>query len=181
MKRIAIDVGHADGSGARGNGLEEHAVCSKIAVALKECLESFRLQIFSADVVDFPEKGNSGDLVATVKAVNAGGYDACVSLHMDASENEYAHGAHVCYVSGKGKRMAREIAARLCVQMPGRAQHVVQRTDLYVLRKTEPVAVLVECGFITNCGDAAWVKAHVVEVARSIALGVAAYFDFEED
>lgn len=181
MKRIAIDVGHADGSGARGNGLEEHEMCALIAEELKNCLEGFRVQEFSTEVIDFPEKGNSGDLVATVKAVNAGEYDACVSLHMDASENEHAHGAHVCYVSGNGKRMAREIASRLCVQMPGRAQHVVQRTDLYVLRKTVPVAVLVECGFITNCGDAAWVKAHVVEVARSIALGIAAYFDFEED
>lgn len=180
MKRIAIDVGHADGSGARGNGLEEHAVCAKIAVALKECLESFRLQSFSAEVVDFPERGNRGDLVATVQTVNAGGYDACVSLHMDASDNDAARGAHVCYVSSKGKRMAKEIALRLCGQLPGRAQQVVQRTDLYVLRKTKPVAVLVECGFITHAGDAAWVKAHVVEVARAIALGVAAYFDYEE-
>lgn len=179
-RRIAIDVGHADGSGARGNGLEEHAVCAKIAVALKECLESFRLQSFGAEVVDFPERGNSGDLVATVQAVNAGGYDACVSLHMDASDNEAARGAHVCYVSSNGKRMAKEIALRLCGQLPGRAQQVVQRTDLYVLRKTKPVAVLVECGFITHAGDAAWVKAHVVEVARAIALGVAAYFDEKE-
>ncbi len=203
MKRIAIDVGHADGSGARGNGLEEHAVCSEIAVALKECLESFRLQSFGAEVVDFPERGNSGDLVATVQAVNAGGYDACVSLHMDAasriagyeriicddgsveSEPIYEpdpvpHGAHACYYSCKGKKLAKEIALRLCGQLPGRAQQVVQRTDLYVLRKTKPVAVLVECGFITHAGDAAWVKAHVVEVARAIALGVAAYFDYEE-
>lgn len=181
MKKIAIDVGHADGSGARGNGLEEHAVCSEIAEELKRCLESFRLQSFGAEVVDFPDRGNSGDLVATVQAVNAGGFDACVSLHMDASENEAAHGAHVCYVSANGKQLAKEIALRLCVQMPGRAQQVVQRTDLYVLRKTKPVAVLVECGFITNYGDAAWVKAHVVEVARSIALGIAAYFDEKEE
>ena len=180
MKKIAIDVGHADGSGARGNGLEEHAMCMVIAEELKECLEGFRLQRFSAEVIDFPEKGNSGDLVATVKAVNAGGYDACVSLHMDASDNDAARGAHVCYVSSNGKRMAKEIALRLCGQLPGRAKQVVQRTDLYVLRKTQPVAVLVECGFITNYGDAKWVKEHVTEVARAIALGVAAYFDYEE-
>lgn len=203
MKRIAIDVGHADGSGARGNGLEEHAVCSKIAVALKECLESFRLQSFGAEVVDFPERGNSGDLVATVQAVNAGGYDALVSLHMDAAsmvvgydtvtdvdgfkkdepiygENPKPRGAHVCYVSANGKKLAKEIALRLCGQLPGRAQQVVQRKDLYILRKTQPVAVLVECGFITNYGDAKWVKEHVVEVARAIALGIAAYFDEKE-
>ena len=175
--RVAIDVGHADGSGARGNGLEEHAMCAMIAAEVKRHLESFTLQRFVADVLDFPSLGNSADLVATAKAVNAEAYDVCVSMHMDASENEAARGAHVCYVSAKGKKLAKEIALRLCGQLPGRAQQVVQRTDLYILRKTEAVAVLVECGFITNEGDADWVRHHVTEVARAIALGIAAYFE----
>lgn len=154
-------------------------MCAQIAAELKSHLECFTVgHKYSADVVDFPDESNRGDLVATVNAVNAGGYDVCVSLHMDASDNGYAHGAHICYVSSKGKGLAKEIALRLCKQMPGRAQEVVQRTDLYVLRKTQPVAVLVECGFITNCGDAAWVKSHTAEVARSIALGVAAWCDY---
>ena len=177
-------------------------MCAMIAAEVKRHLESFTLQTFVADVLDFPSLGNSADLVATARAVNAGAYDVCVSLHMDAAsmvvgyetvtdedgrkcdepiygDNPKPRGAHVCYVSANGKRLAKEIALRLCGQLPGRAQQVVQRKDLYILRKTNPVTVLVECGFITNYGDAKWVKEHVTEVARAIALGIAAYFDIE--
>ena len=42
-----------------------------------------------------------------------------------------------------------------------------------------PVAVLVECGFITNEGDAHWVYEHPERVALAIALGVAAWCDDE--
>ena len=177
MKRIAIDVGHARGTGARGNGYEEHEVCTRLAAELKAIIESFKLQTFTADIIDFPEESNSGDLTASVKAINAGGYDACVSLHMDASDNPTARGAHVCYCSQNGKRLAEEIALRLCPQLPGRYEKTKRRTDLYILKRTTPVAVLVECGFITNPRDAECVNAHPHEVARSIALGIAAHLE----
>lgn len=196
--RVAIDVGHARGTGAAGCGFQEHEMCKVVARELKAALEGFKVDEYEADVVDFEEKSNSGDLSATVEAVNAGGYDVCVSLHMDAASrvaryetvvdedgikrkepvyevNPVPHGAHVCYVSASGKALAREIALRLCPQMPGRAEQVVKRGDLYVLRRTRPVAVLVECGFITNEGDAMWVYEHADKVALSIALGVAAF------
>lgn len=200
MKRIAIDIGHAAGSGARGNGMEEHAMCERLAAELKRALESFKVDKFAADIIDFPALGNSGDLAATVKAVNAGKYDACVSLHMDAASkisryeritypdgtkgeipiyeaDPVPHGAHVCYYSSAGSRLADEVALRLCPQLPGRANRKVRRTDLYVLKRTKPVAILVECGFITNPNDAAWVKFNPDRVALSIALGIAAFFE----
>ena len=177
MKRIAIDIGHANKTGARGNGYEEHEMCKVLAEELKNALECFKVQQFQADIIDFPTQSNSGDLSTTVKAINAGGYDASVSLHMDAASVPTAHGAHVCYYSTSGKVLANEIALRLCPQLPGRANKTVKRDNLYVLKKTKPVAVLVECGFITNPSDAAWVKHNPDKVALSIALGIAAFFD----
>lgn len=177
MKRIAIDIGHANKTGARGNGYEEHEMCAMLARHVKKHLESYKVQQFQADIIDFPTQSNSGDLSATVTAINAGGYDASVSLHMDAATTPNAHGAHVCYYSTSGKVLANEIAIRLCPQMPGRANKTVKRDNLYVLKKTKPVAVLVECGFITNTNDAAWVKKAPDKVALSIALGIAAFFD----
>lgn len=177
MKRIAIDIGHANKTGARGNGYEEHEMCAMLAQHVKKHLESFKVQQFEADIIDFPAQSNSGDLSATVKAINAGNYAASVSLHMDAASVPTAHGAHVCYYSTSGKVLANEIAIRLCPQMPGRANRIVKRDNLYVLKKTKPVAVLVECGFITNPSDAAWVHTNHDKVATSIALGIAAFFD----
>ncbi len=174
--KIAIDIGHANGTGANGNGYQEHALCAKLAAALKAALQSFKVDRFEADIIDYPALSNGADLAATAKAVNAGGYDAVVSLHMDASDDPDDHGAHVCYCSTNGKRLAEEIALRLCPQMPGRAEKTVKRSGLYILRNTRPVAVLVECGFITNEGDTAWVIEHADKVALAIALGIAAYF-----
>lgn len=178
MKRVAIDIGHANGTGARGNGFEEHEQCKKLAAELKKALEAFKLCPIQADIIDFPEMSNGGDLAATVRAVNAGNYAACISLHMDASDSPKAKGAHVCYYSERGKELAKEIALRLCPQLPGRANKTVKRTDLYVLKNTRPVAVLVECGFITNPNDAEWVNKNPDRVALSIALGIASYFDY---
>lgn len=179
MKKIAIDIGHANGTGANGNGHQEHTQCAKLAAELKKALEAFKICPVEAEIIDFPAQSNSADLAATVRAVNCGNYDACVSLHMDASDNAKAHGAHVCYYSANGKRLADEIALRLCPQMPGRTNKTVKRTDLYVLKNTRPVAVLVECGFITNAGDAEWVDKYPDKVALSIALGIASFFDYE--
>lgn len=200
MKRIAIDIGHANKTGACGNGYEEHELCAMLAQHVKKHLESYKVQQFQADIIDFPAQSNSGDLSATVKAINAGNYAASVSLHMDAASkivgyqtvtdrdglvtkepiyapNPTPHGAHVCYYSTSGKVLANEIAIRLCPQLPGRANRIVKRDNLYVLKKIKPVAVLVECGFITNPSDAAWVHTNPDKVATSIALGIAAFFD----
>ena len=192
---IAIDIGHAAGTGARGNGQEEHAVCSAIAACLARRLQALG---HGAVVVDFPEMDNRGDLVATVRAVNAGGYDACVSLHCDAADkivgysthpypdgtpskkpvyapNPEPRGAHVCYVSEAGGRLAEVIAARLCPLLPGRANRTVRRRDLFVLRRTVCPAVLVECGFVTNAHDAQLQRDGAEAIAEAIACGVDDY------
>jgi len=167
--KIAIDIGHARLTGARGCGLEEHELCARMAPLLKRQLEEFG---FEADIIDFPALANKDDLVHTVRAINAGGYDASVSLHCDASDNPAAHGAHVCYASAAGEAIARAIAAHLCPLMPGRANRTVRRRNLYVLNNTRCPAVLVECGFITNEEDAAALSGCPGPLMLAVAAGL---------
>jgi len=167
--KVAIDVGHARMTGARGNGQEEHDLCARMAPLLKAYLEEAGVQ---ADVIDFPDLDNRGDLAATVRAINAGGYDASVSLHCDASDHAAACGAHVCYVSQRGEKLARAIAEPLCALLPGRAQRVVRRGDLYVLKHTVCPAVLAECGFITNEGDCHALVHEPGRLMRAVADGL---------
>lgn len=169
--KIALDVGHANGTGASGNGLQEHDVCQKVAAHLRTLLEGEH----HVAVIDFAEKTNREDLNATVKALNEYPYDFGIFLHCDCSDKEEAHGAHGCYVSGKGRKLAEAIAASLCKLLPGRAQHVVCRTDLAVLRHTKPVMVLVECGFISNVYDSTMQRFRPHVIAEAIAEGVRAY------
>ena len=189
---IALDIGHANNTGSRGNGLEEHATAKTIADHLAPML---RAQGHAVTIIDFPRMDNDDDLAATFKAINTVGFDISISLHGDSSDSATACGAHVCHHrnyhsdgsytdSPSGKRLAEAIAGPLCKLMPGRADHVQARPDrsckpnktsLYVLRKTIPPAVLVECGFITNFDDAVLMESNPGAIARAIAQGVDAY------
>ncbi|WPX40122.1 N-acetylmuramoyl-L-alanine amidase [Akkermansia sp. N21116] len=185
--KIAIDIGHANGTGSRGNGMEEHAVATKIGTNLAVMLEE---QGHEVDVIDFPNLSNTADINKTVAAVNAGNYDISVSIHCDSSDSPNSCGAHVCYNrtytktgdiidSVKGKALARCIAARITKILPGRADTTQARPDkskklssIAVLRDTRPPAVLVECGFITNQHDAEMMRTAPNCIAQQIALGI---------
>ena len=169
---IAIDIGHARNTGARGNGLEEHAVTSTIAPLLASRL---RKSGHMVDIIDYPDKSNTDDLNATVRAVNAGGYGLCISLHCDASDNPKAHGAHVCYVSSEGREVAQCVAWHLCALLPGRAEMTVRRTNLAILNQTRCISILGECGFITSAGDAKIMRDDPDSIAKAIADGVNDY------
>lgn len=168
-KLVAIDVGHARGTGALGNGLQEHEVCVQLAAYLREALEKRGV---AADVIDYPGKTNSGDLAETVREINAGQYALCVSLHCDSAQTSGARGAHAIYVSDKGGRAAEAIASHLCPIMPGRANRTVRRNNIYILNNTRCPAVLVECGFLSNSRDADMLKYEGRRIALAIAVGV---------
>lgn len=165
--KIAIDVGHAYNSGARSNGLEEHELASALARLLADYLNSDGSH--SATIVDFPELSNSADLAATVRHINSHDYDLSVSLHFDYSDNPAARGAHVIYTSDRGREFASRVAAKLCPLLPGRANQIVRRSNLYVLNKTTCPAILIECGFLSSPHDAAFLRDELYRVARAIA------------
>lgn len=148
---IILDVGHANGTGARGNGKEEHSGCVPIVNLVAQKL---RKKGHTVTVIDFPKLSNAADLNKTIQAANKLGNVALgISFHMDASSNVSARGGHVCYISSSGKKAAETIANELCEYMPGRAQKIVRRTNLGVLKRTKWRWVLIELGFITNKYD----------------------------
>lgn len=172
--KIAIDIGHANHTGSTGNGMEEHTLCTPIAASLQTTLQRMGHQ---ADIIDYPTLTNAADLAAAIRAINAGGYSIAISLHADAADKATARGGHVCFYPGsvRGRHLAESIAKHLCELMPGRADSIVSRSKLAILRKTTMPAVLVECGFITNFNDAQTLVQSPAAIARAIARGVATY------
>lgn len=151
MKHIIIDTGHANGTGARGNGQEEHNLCVKVANLLATAL---RTKGHKVTGIDFPTLSNAADLNKTISKANSlTDVSLGISLHMDASDNKSARGGHVCYISTSGQKAAEAIASELCLYMPGRAQKTVRRTNLGVLKRTKWRWVLIELGFITSLID----------------------------
>lgn len=169
--KVVIDIGHANGTGSRGNSLEEHAVSTVVGKYLTRELEKLG---HDSITIDFPRESNDHDLSLTVKEANslADEWDIVVSLHCDCSNNQQAHGGHVCYISSTGKRIAERIAAHLCALAPGRAERVVKRKGLYLLKRTKDPAVLVEMAFISNPDDAVLLSQHPDMFALAIAKGI---------
>lgn len=172
MKHILIDIGHANGTGARGQGREEHSESVQLEAALNL---AFKTDGYRVTTLDFPDLSNTADLTATIAAANNLRADFGISLHMDCSDNPAAHGAHVCYYSGAGKRMAECIARHLCPLLPGRAEQIVRRPGLAVLNSTRAPWVLVEVGFISNTADVD-IATHRATIARAIVAGVNDYY-----
>lgn len=169
---ILIDIGHAQNTGARSldSKYEEHSLCANLAIYLKRALIDIG---YDAKIIDFPDRSNASDLSLTAREANSTPNVACgISLHMDAASTYTPHGAHVCFTSAKGERLARAIATHLCALLPGRAEHTVKRPDLYILKHTKPVWVLCECGFITNPSDLTTMVNSPESIARAIASGV---------
>ena len=152
MSHIVLDIGHANGTGARGNGQEEHNLCVKVSEQLKTALIKSGHKV---TVLDFPKLNNTDDLNRTIKAANAlKGVDFGISLHMDAFTNPNAKGGHVChYPVTSSKRIAMAIADSLTAYMQGRASKTVARRDLAILKRTVAPWVLIELGFITSKVD----------------------------
>jgi N-acetylmuramoyl-L-alanine amidase len=193
--KIAIDIGHANNTGARGNGHEEHEVASKLALRIQHRLAK---KGYDVDIIDFPYLSNKDDLNKTITAANTGGYDFGISLHLDSASrtvekeedgelvryevpNPVPHGAHVCYYpsSNKGKKLASCIAQYLAKLLPGRAETIVGRPDLAILKRTVPVWVLCECGFITNGGDLNIVWNSPEDVVDAIECGIDKYISLK--
>ena len=149
--KILLDIGHANRTGARGNGYEEHELCAIVGQQLKKRLEKHGVKV---QILDFPTLSNKEDLRRTINTANAAKRVLFgISLHMDASTNSKAKGGHVIYTSAKGKQIAEAIADKLCALMPGRAQAIVDRDNLGILNQTRAPWGLLELGFITSLED----------------------------
>lgn len=174
-KHIALDVGHANKTGAAGNGLDEHEICTKLAGLLRHELET-SMPDCRVEVFDFPTLDNDADLNATARAVNEGDFDICISLHCDCSDSKSAKGAHVIYYKSEAKRLAIEIADQIYDLLPGRSETVVKR-NLYILRTVKCPGVLVENGFLSNKDDAAFLETNLRTIATHLAKGINNYFN----
>lgn len=96
-----------------------------------------------------------------------------VAIHFNDSSNRSAHGAEVYH----NRRGTWELAARIeryLSAMPGGENRGVKTARYRVLRKSDGPALLIECGFLSNpgeakrCSDAGWRDEVASRIARAI-------------
>lgn len=93
------------------------------------------------------------DMYLRVKKIDSYKSDYLISIHLNSAPASGAWGSQVFYYknSDKGKRLASEIQTTM-KEVTGSAKRI-SGADFRVLRATQTVGVLIECGFISNANE----------------------------
>lgn len=120
--------------------------------------------------------------VSSIRASNTGNYDLHLALHSNASApSNYGgtRGIIVFYYPGssRGKRAAEIMTTNLkaIYPLPDRVRSEAT-TSIGEVRQPRAPSVFIELGYHDNEDDAAWIKSHLNEIARTIVLALTEYF-----
>ena len=182
--KIFIDQGHNPtnpNAGAEGNGYREQDLVYPIGRALADLLNAnpnFEARTSRNSPDEVLGTSNASSLAARVNAANAFGADAFISLHANASNILTASGseAFVYSTASAAYPLAEDILIGLSEATGLANRGVFARPTLYVLRRTQMPALLLEIGFITNRGDARLMAENPNLIARGIYNGILRYY-----
>ena len=181
--KIYIDQGHNPqnpNAGAEGNGLQEQTVTYEVGQALATLLRQnpdFEVRLSRPTPSTLLGTSNSTSLAARVNDANSWGADYFISIHTNASSNPDASGTEAFAYSRPSRAfsLGEDIVAGISETTGLRNRGMKVRPGLYVLRRTNMPAVLIELGFITNPSDAALMNDRPDLFARGIYNGILRY------
>ena len=186
--KIYIDQGHNPvnpNAGAEGGGYREQDIVYEIGVRLAAILRENGYETKLSRPQRTTQLGTSTatSLAARVNEANAWGADYFISLHTNSSVNPQAGGTEILVYSltSPAYPLAESILEQLTLSTGFRSRGVVPRPGLYVLKKTQMPALLVELGFISNPEEADLMANSPELFARGIANGIFDYFNRSED
>lgn len=183
--KIYIDQGHnpsPPNTGAEGNGVREQDISYEVGMRLYELLTqnpNFEAKLSRPTRQTQLGTSNASSLRARVEDANSWGADYFVSIHTNASVSPNATGTEVLvYRSPSVATNLAEDVLQGVVDASGFPNRgVKQRPGLYVLRKTNMPAILVELGFISNPQEASLMSSNPLLFARGIYNGILDYFN----
>lgn len=150
--RIAVDFGHGTGQDRGADGyLNEERVIREYGPLIIAGLQKLGHTVIN---ITPTQSGLSlgQSLAYRVNVANNAGVDLVVSCHVNAYEEDKARGCEVEYISPNGKIYADRICSELAaLGFTNRGSQ--QRSNLYVLKYTNAVAVLVEPFFCDTKAD----------------------------
>lgn len=179
--KIFIDQGHNPtgyhNAGAEGFGLHEEDITYQVGAYLADILDSdprFEVRTSRPTPTSVLGTSNATSLRARVTAANDWPADYFISIHVNANDNPAINGTEV-YIYQRGTRAA-ELAQDVLneiVRRVGTKDNLVRTNPaLYVLRKTNMPAILVELAYITNAGDVEKLTNDQYQFAYGIYVGL---------
>lgn len=183
--KVYIDQGHNPSgfnTGAEGNGFYEQDITYEIGKLLFELLSAnpnFEARLSRPTEQTVLGVNNSTSLVERVRDANSWGADVFISLHTNAAARESASGSEALIYSRQNATalgLSEDILEELTALTGLRNRGVIERPGLYVLRRTNMPAVLVEMGFISNPYDAELMAYSPNLFAEGIYRGIVRYY-----
>lgn len=185
--KIYIDQGHNPqgvNAGAEGFGYREQDITYAVGTYLAELLrEDGRFAVRTSR--NTPEESlgtsNATSLAARVNGANSWGADYFISIHCNANVNPAINGTEV-YVYREGSvaaDLARQVLDAIVQRMGTKDNGVRVNPSLYVLRRTQMPAILVELAYITNAEDVQKLVNDPYGFAYGIYTGILRYLDLE--
>lgn len=170
--RVFLNPGHAPNGnpdpGACGCGLRECDVAKSVADLVEHYLTAAGVTVVGNMQCD--------DLWDITETANASGADIFVSIHCNAF-NGSAQGTEVEVHPGSsaGRALGNCIQRQIVDSLGTADRGLKDRLDLWVIKRTNMPAALVELAFIDHEGDAALLRDRQDDFARAIARGVTDY------
>lgn len=181
--KIYLDQGHNPvnpNAGAEGNGLREQDIVFRIGVETAALLNRdprFEARLSRPTAGTQLGSSNSTSLAARVRDANEWGADYFISLHTNAYDSPDATGseAFVFRQPSTAATLGADLLSALQEQTGLYDRGVFGRPSLYVLRRTDMPAVLLELGFISNPRDARLMNEEPGLFAQGIYNGIVRY------
>ena len=187
-KVIVVDAGHggADPGMIGVGGLEEKGINLAIAVKVKEELESsgFTVVMTREEDVglydDSSHNKKAQDLQKRISIIQEVKPLLTVSIHQNSYQDSEVYGPQVFYYedSAQGKELAELIQKELNTGLEVARPRVAKgNKTYYLLKRSESVLNIVECGFLTNPKEAELLQTEEYQkkVAEAVAKGIDAY------
>ncbi|MBE6912166.1 MAG: N-acetylmuramoyl-L-alanine amidase [Ruminococcaceae bacterium] len=185
--RIFIDQGHNPGgvnAGAEGFGLREQDITYNVGIYLRDILSQdprFEARVSRENEDTVLGTTNATSLAERVNAANSWPADYFLSIHVNANTNPNVNGTemYIYRAGGEAQRLAESLLDSITERLDTKKNGVFVRPSLYVLRRTQMPAVLLELAYISNEEDAEKLSEDQYTFAYAIYLGLLNYFGFD--
>ncbi len=182
--RIFIDQGHnptGPNTGASYSGVNEGDVTYNVGIFLEEMLRAnpdFEVRVSRTEPDEILGTSNSTSLKARVDAANSWPADYFISIHCNANVNPEINGTEVyVYKAYTQSYYLAENVLDGIVDLVGTKNNGVRvNSSLYVLRRTQMPAILVELAYLSNFEDRERLVDEQYAFAEGIYDGLLNYF-----
>ena len=186
---IVLDPGHggSDPGKIGVNDVEEKTVNLEIAKRVQKLLKKEKIDVVMTREKDTMLTGRDGqatkvgDMKARVAMINETKPALAVSIHQNSYHQEGVKGAQVFYYSHSedGKKAAEVMQKALLSLNTDNNRKAKANDTYYLLKRTEPPTIIVECGFLSNWEEAELLKdkEYQESIAEAIVEGITAYIE----